>query len=789
LSVLVAVFGAALFAAQASGLDTQPVTVRIVETEDPEGDFDVGSPADFYARIMIGSNPAFETSHQSFPPELGTGFIFPWIDRPTDWVHTRYFDPAGGSVSVQIQMRDEDSGLPGDDDDVVDVKPSDGETLQFAVDLATGAISGDVTGNVGTEFDAEGTGDDGARITVLVTFDDPNDADRDGLLDSWETSGHPDGLNLAAMGASPQRKDLFVELDCLAAADHVHCPTQQAVQIVVQSFANAPVQNLDGTIGIQLHVDVGTRFGSGVTQVAGTGGVTGTFGNHGGGGELLAEAGNTVLSLRPDSSNPTIWDVKSMAANRADVFRYGLFAHQVDFRVSTGDCTSGWGELPGNDFFVSLGGLRTATTPCWTVDAGGFSVGSNIEQAGTLMHELGHTLNLGHGGGDGNNNKPNYLSVMNYRDLLGLVGVGSLSAQFCGVPANTGGTVTLPGGCDYSRVDVDLTELAPGIDECDGIDGGGLLNFGPLDLDANGLLRGTTCTPSSANVIADVNGNGGTEPLPGWLDWDQLLYRFQTLSNFVDGAAGSADGSQVDYRPEDLEAVQTLVETQTAPDLVLSIDAPDAVPNGTQVTASLEVENGGLGPAFLLQGGLDDPDGTEIASISQNQLNAGETTPASSGTFTVPADACPSILTFAAEATGFGLAHIDHVVTAEHELEVLDVDAPTVEVSLSPTTLWPPNHTMRTIRAAVSAEDRCDPDPVIRLVRITANQPVDVEGDGSTAPDIDRARFGTADLSFRLRAERAGSEARIYTVVYSATDASGNIGYGSATVTVPGNQG
>ena len=34
--------------------------------------------------------------------------------------------------------------------------------------------------------------------------------------------------------------------------------------------------------------------------------------------------------------------------------------------------------------------------------------------AGTFMHELGHCLGLDHGGGDGTNNKPNYVSVMNY---------------------------------------------------------------------------------------------------------------------------------------------------------------------------------------------------------------------------------------------------------------------------------------------------------------------------------------------------------------------------------------
>jgi len=36
----------------------------------------------------------------------------------------------------------------------------------------------------------------------------------------------------------------------------------------------------------------------------------------------------------------------------------------------------------------------------------------------TFMHELGHTMGLGHGGSDGYNYKPNYLSLMNYRFQL-----------------------------------------------------------------------------------------------------------------------------------------------------------------------------------------------------------------------------------------------------------------------------------------------------------------------------------------------------------------------------------
>ena len=78
LSVIVVVFGAALFAAEASAVDEpRPLTVRILETEDPEGNFDVGSPADFYATIKIGSSAAVETSHQDFPPEFGHGLHLP----------------------------------------------------------------------------------------------------------------------------------------------------------------------------------------------------------------------------------------------------------------------------------------------------------------------------------------------------------------------------------------------------------------------------------------------------------------------------------------------------------------------------------------------------------------------------------------------------------------------------------------------------------------------------------------------------------------------------------------
>src|SRR6185503_16540353 len=119
---------------------------------------------------------------------------------------------------------------------------------------------------------------------------------------------------------------------------------------------------------------------------------------------------------------------------------------QTNARAAVNDCTSGLAKgIPGVNFFVSLGGIGTTGFGCWGAHpVNGFSVGTQAQQAGTLMHEYGHVLGLRHGGGDGVNNKPNYLSVMNY------------SWQACQVPASPAlfGTPVLPGGCDYSRVNL-----------------------------------------------------------------------------------------------------------------------------------------------------------------------------------------------------------------------------------------------------------------------------------------------------------------------------------------------
>jgi predicted extracellular nuclease len=127
--------------------------------------------------------------------------------------------------------------------------------------------------------------------------------------------------------------------------------------------------------------------------------------------------------------------------------------------------------------------------------------------------------------------------------------------------------------------------------------------------------------------------------------------------------------------------------------------------------------------------------------------------------------------------------------SADHDAVLVGLDscdeiAPSLDVSLRPHRLWPPNHKYVGVEATVVANDDFDPQPTVRLVSVTSNEPDNAPGggDGNTTNDIvilDRD-------SFRLRAERDERRSgRVYTVTYRAADDCHNKTTASATVTVP----
>ncbi len=117
-------------------------------------------------------------------------------------------------------------------------------------------------------------------------------------------------------------------------------------------------------------------------------------------------------------------------------------------------------------------------------------------------------------------------------------------------------------------------------------------------------------------------------------------------------------------------------------------------------------------------------------------------------------------------------------------ITVLDNTPPELTLSVTPTTLWPPNRQMIKVTPTWTLTDNCDPSPEVSLVDITCNEKI-VKGNGITTGDIQVRNDG----SIYLKAERAGTGlGRIYTITYQAVDAAGNTATSSATVTVPHDQ-
>jgi|APLak6261658528_1056013.scaffolds.fasta_scaffold00554_1 sugar lactone lactonase YvrE len=594
----------------------------------------------------------------------------------------------------------------------------------------------------------------------------PLDSDGDRLLDSWEINGFDYGhdgivdVNLPALGAHPQHKDIFVECDYLTDNLHSHGPIQNGIADIVTAFAAAPVANPDGSSGVQLHVDLGPLYGAGVIAVNGAS-VTGTYGNLGG-GNAIPEAGNEIIDWDGAAGLPASSVFVLRAANfdemRKNLFHYCIFGHDTNFRKAVGDTTSGWAR--GSDFIVTLGEWSS-------------SVGTQEQQAGTFMHELGHVIGLNHGGGDGTNKKPNYLSVMNY------------SFQMCKVPGSTAAQGLFPGVCTYSRIRLPPIPPTAGaldetdLDECLGIDNG-LGYFGAMDWNVNLLLEGASgCSNQQYNVQEDINNDGeNTGLLAGHDDWSNLRYRFT-----------AAEGSGTVYPEDDpLEAdidaisnAQADLSNRLHPEISVDAVTPATAVPGETVTLNVTFSNHGSGPALTSTATLTSPYGGE--QVFDLDVLAVEDQEIRNLDFAIPADACPDVVSSNATLAYTDFGGLEGMAAGSADLQILDVTPPELSVTLSPNRLST-NHKLEKINAEIVVTDNCDPNPTVRLLSITSNQPDNATGDGNTDGDIKNADFGSDDRSFSLRRERQGSNDRIYTVIYQAKDASGNTTEEQATVTV-----
>jgi len=219
----------------------------------------------------------------------------------------------------------------------------------------------------------------GVFVSLSDTGTDPHhaDTDRDGMKDGEELLGTLDGLDLPALGVSPLRRDLLLEYDWFdddkECAVHSHKPSAAVLESVRKAYAEAPVQNPDGSTGIHVVQDAGQGG-----ALSGGNLVTGHDAN------LPGTFDATYQAIRGANQDP----------KRAGYFRYVLLAH----RYNNGSHSSGYAEIVGDDVIVTL---YCSNTDTWV--------------ARTILHEVGHNLGLDHGGFEACNGKPNYNSLMNYR--------------------------------------------------------------------------------------------------------------------------------------------------------------------------------------------------------------------------------------------------------------------------------------------------------------------------------------------------------------------------------------
>lgn len=257
----------------------------------------------------------------------------------------------------------------------------------------------------------------GANVTSVLCAAG-NDWDRDALCNDWEGgvagTGVPIGGNpnnrYILQGSDPNRKDIYVEVDYMeahnpfVAAGSAASPND-AIEDVMKKFGEAPVINPNATVstsatGIALHVDQGESL----THSTPT---------------SMWSGFNSLKSANFGTPSERAAGSATIAA-KAQAYHYVLFAHSVGG-------SSGVAEQRGNDAIITLGvgfGEVNAT------HSG--TEGTRNQTAGTFMHELGHLVNLNHGGPRYNitdatqtsfadeavNCKPNHDSVMSYSRQL-----------------------------------------------------------------------------------------------------------------------------------------------------------------------------------------------------------------------------------------------------------------------------------------------------------------------------------------------------------------------------------
>ena len=257
-----------------------------------------------------------------------------------------------------------------------------------------------------------------------ICVDYGGDTDGDKICNGWENNdGYPpecDGKGLCVRTSAsalpyflecdenstdwwnscpdPNKADLFYEIDFMLG----HKPSNATITAIADAFANGNFVSINSVGKINFHAQLDEELPH-VDSLPWKGSI-----NTPGFNQLkwwwFGTASERTYTA-PSEDLASAWlnngtPFESERSMKGQVFHYTIFSHTISSALTEAN-TSGIAERPGNDAIISLGSFDGM-------------VGNEDQQQGTLLHEIGHNINLQHGGGDGINCKPNYLSVMSY---------------------------------------------------------------------------------------------------------------------------------------------------------------------------------------------------------------------------------------------------------------------------------------------------------------------------------------------------------------------------------------
>ncbi|HRW07768.1 MAG TPA: Ig-like domain-containing protein, partial [Caldilineaceae bacterium] len=623
------------------------------------------------------------------------------------------------------------------------------------------------------------------------------DSDQDGLLDHWETIGidvDQDGqvdLNLPAMGANPNYRDVFLEIDWLPPHDgRDFAPVPEAIDFLVDMFANAP----DG--GITLHVDAG----AGLSRNIGT-----DLGLLQGGPLSEGPHINFVYFGLPDDQRFNVtgqisrsldeikdWWTRTDAHARELVFHYALLVDRTPSLDSNGNFVddshvigraetaflnfspTDFHNVPGNDVIIALGAMRSLT-----------HLPKGFLQGHALAHELGHNLGLQHGGINEETStppgtdifnrsdyKPEYLSLMNYAyqfGLTGLVGRGTANGLMADTSVITPAGLNYFGGARLGGLKVQITEPAVEV-QTQTIVANSIFDFTISESWNPPISRGS----EFAILVRDYSRR--TDLV--FSDWDNIRLDFNNYFDFL-GNSFKKDRRGL-FGQETRELNLSDLEERIGPFdryiPTVTIDSPmsgASISNGDSLTVTMSItDDFGIDTIkvlFDLNGDGDSEDAGEMIEATSLDSDNYE---AVFGDISGP-NGSRTIIVSAEDLSG-GIGVSMTTVTIESGM-IDDTLEPTVSIDTPMLDALIPRDSDLTV--SLTANDNVGVDSV--------TVSFDIDGDDATnTPDETAMAVKTGPANYEAVFANISGPIGPRTIIASAEDTAGNVGVANTTVIV-----